>query len=994
MNNTTYLQQRGVTKAAQMMDIQPARYYDGTPGLAIPVQDEGGARVRFRAFDQTTDGHKTKWFGQRNSYTPKYYYHHQIAAHIRDHDGHLIIAAGEFDLLTFIQVSHCNVIAFASENSIPRDLAEQCRAWGVQTVSYWPDNDAAGLKSARRIHDTLTEAGIAVNAFDLSELVGPGGDTNDLWQALAFDETCFLDALNACPLANLPAPPQKKTTPSSNWRDFINDDFPPDFVAEVVRVLEGQPGYKKVGDNIMCSSPLRQDETPSFSFSLEKLCWLDFGTGDSGGIVALGQQLGIDIRDYQPRRWTPEPSRPDLSAPVIPDQPIDFTPDTIATARYCSDLDLSAATLTIRSPLNTGKTEAIIRTIKARRLPRVLFVTHLQSLTENLVKRLRTSGLNFELYKEARNPYSTGLGGVDKLVCTLDSLHKLKDARPYDLIVFDEAEQGIRHLWGGTMDGQAAAEAYTVLCDLTRRAGQVILLDAHMTDQTADWLAGLRGNVHRLHNAYRHDWGDLTGYFNEAALIDRAEAVTRQDQGPVVITTSSRKAARVFHAHFARLYGDRVRSVHGWNSQHKSNRDFIAHLDERLAGLRVLITSPSVGTGVDIQTPVAGVFGHFPGIHLKPTDMLQQMARFRNADERGVFIPLAERNGLLTDPAALLARERYRVSHTARLADFHRHGITAASPVQGEITRLWAAFQAASNRQLVHAALSFYALAQAEGFTLEFDNHEAPATTKALKQSRQALQAADDMLRLTLDPLDRDELDDRRERGIIQERDYLAFDRWCIENITGQRIDPELLDDYRTRNQRLSLIRFTDFTVGEKVSQQRDRDQAHELPFKRTHHAAAQRLFRGMVQAVFGKIGLDSTEQIPAAELEARLTDFIDEHREDIRQYLDGGREDYSSGIIATFRRVLRRFGLTLAYKVGGRDEQGRRRMVYWLDGDRLAVMRERAAIRQAMLVANVVESPDYSQDYYQPAGQVVLDRPKPPENPSDPPAWMAEIEF
>jgi len=101
--------------------------------------------------------------------------------------------------------------------------------------------------------------------------------------------------LKSAPLATLPQSEHKPVKPYTV--DFDRDSFPPDFVRDVIRVIENQPKAKKQGDWINCCSPLREDKNASFGFNVKTLAWHDFN-GDSGGIIKLGQQLGIDIADY------------------------------------------------------------------------------------------------------------------------------------------------------------------------------------------------------------------------------------------------------------------------------------------------------------------------------------------------------------------------------------------------------------------------------------------------------------------------------------------------------------------------------------------------------------------------------------------------------------------------------------------------------------------------------------------------------------------------
>ena len=279
----SYLAQRGVERAAHGMGWIPSAWYDGIPGYDIPVQDAGGRRTRFRCADKKIilDGHKTKtaWKGKAGSYTPKYYHHPAIAQHIAKADGTLIIASGEFDLLTFGQIGSWNVVGFTSENSIPHDLGTQLLAWGVNHVEYWPDNDEAGRLSGRSIIDTLADTGITVNVYSLADHVGQSGDTNDLWQSCSYDQTAFWAALKACPLDDLP--PSKRKPKSSPAIRFDRDDIPEDFIRDVIRAVEALPGarYHRGNTELRFPAQWREDRRPSVDLNIAKLQWIESGHG-------------------------------------------------------------------------------------------------------------------------------------------------------------------------------------------------------------------------------------------------------------------------------------------------------------------------------------------------------------------------------------------------------------------------------------------------------------------------------------------------------------------------------------------------------------------------------------------------------------------------------------------------------------------------------------------------------------------------------------------
>jgi hypothetical protein len=283
-----YLAMRGVADAASAMGVETCRVH-GRDGLRFLVRDAGGSRYRFRNI--TSDGPKTYWL--EGDYTPKYFYHTgRILEAIQQDDGRLYIASGEFDLLTFHAAGAYNVIAFASENSVPANFADVLQNIGVSRVEYWPDVDTAGLLSGRKVQDAATSAGIACNVYDLSPYVDKRGDTNDLWQAAKFDANWFWRSLRNCPLTTLPV--------INRNRKFTADNFSVDESLEPVRraiaaSLLREPKAKRNRDEIICCSPFRQDRNPSFSWNVELGTGIDFGTGEGYSTKQLADYYNIDI---------------------------------------------------------------------------------------------------------------------------------------------------------------------------------------------------------------------------------------------------------------------------------------------------------------------------------------------------------------------------------------------------------------------------------------------------------------------------------------------------------------------------------------------------------------------------------------------------------------------------------------------------------------------------------------------------------------------------
>jgi len=928
------------------------------PALEFPT----ATGPRWRAIDGKSGwkyispkGYQRCWYGL------------DTALAIAEQTGHpLVMVNGEAG--TVVAQYHCipAICMTGGEAArIPDELLAELQAQYNGEIIIALDCDTTGRKGAVQRAGQIAAASYNVRAVDLQ--LGDKGDIADF---------CKLNGYKAAGrLENLPIIEPEKPKPTFQRRETkapasasqVNWDEERRYwwLKVVLPAIEQRTSARR-GKHFRCINPHHNDNDPSARISPDK---------DSDGLYVctcgahsretVASWLGMDFMGW----WTaerkpllPKVEKQQKQKPVNEERPWPpklppvklntFTPDQTVQARYVSDIDLSARTLALKSPLNTGKTTAQIEHIKRHKPSRVLFLTYLQSLVGNITERLNASDIErkFESYLDI--PSNFNLGAIDYLVCSLNSIHRLQGAEAYDLVVIDEAEQTVRALWDGTLDGEESLIALATLKDTVSRAGQVIALDAHMSDQTANVLESIRGGCTKIENTYFHQWGDLVMYREEAALIAAAEACADKDTGCVVITTGSRAAARRYRRYFEQRYGvESVRLVYGWNSAAHDVRAFLRNINETLPTLRVFICSPTVGTGVDVQAKVAGVFGHFSGGHLAATDILQQIARYRNATQRGMFIDHKQRSGLIIDPDQLLGRERAKVRRTATLAEFAKYGTVNVSDLQGEITKLWASFTAATNRQKVNVLAYFVALAEQEGFSIRWSTTEAPAMKGKLKANAQALRGEDDQKILTLAPVSRIDLDNLRMSGELAEDDFLGYERWKIEDTTGQEISEELLAAFGKQQNRAALRRFTDYLSSIEFVRQKDRENVRVLPFQRGHHVANRLLFENALQAVFGDKGLTSTEVIEASELEHRAAPFIQANTAEIRQLDrdDKGRTILSEKPIAMYRRLLKRFGVHLSSKQV-RLPNGERGMVYWLDQSQIVVFIEHARRRMAYL--------------------------------------------
>ncbi|MBZ0285705.1 MAG: hypothetical protein K8L97_33560 [Anaerolineae bacterium] len=842
------------------------------------------------------------------------------------------------------------------------------------------DCDPAGRYGASKRARQLIDAGRAVTAVDLQ--LGDKGDIADFCKLHGLDSAARLLTLPVIPPAE-PKPifkPRESAAPASDGAINWEAERAYWWLQVVIPAIE-QRSTARRGKHFQCINPAHDDRNPSARISTQRdpdglyIC-----TCGAPSRETVAGWLGLDFKEWfkaehapllpkstrqrrqgvdyvndalrngkQTQGENPRPWPPQLT-PVTLEKP--SATQTVSERYLSTTVDIPDGDLAIRSPLGSGKTRWVIDEINQHQPRRVLYLTYLQALTENAAERLNkgVSGTPFEHYLSIPSDYS--LGSIDRLVVSLNSLYRCAGADSYDLVVIDEIEQVIPALWDGTMKADEPARAYRALVDTLKTAKQVVVLDAHLSRESIGFLQGIERAPLMIENTRRPARPALRLHQYESSLIDSARRCADQNPDlPIVITTTSRKAARKFRRLFTRLFGETaVRLIYGWNSHERESRDFLKRINEELPKLRVLIASPTVGTGVDVTCAIAGVFGYFPGQHLPPTAMMQQIARYRNARTFAAMVPHAERHAP-ESAEDLLELTRYKIRQTRKLAGIEQD----INLAQAELTRLWASYTAQHNRLTNRPLATFAALAEAEGFSLEWVAGRAESTQSDLKAANEQQQAIDDNLTLTLDPISQEDFEIRRVSGKLLENDHLAHLRWKIEDVTGQDMSADLLERYRSSGNRAALIRLTTYLHGGQIDAARvDRLETNKLPFKRSFSTLQIAFFDGLVKAAFGRDGLSSTEEIPADELAGRVTPYLDANRQTIRA-LDNDRLDLSESPIALFRRMLKRFSISLKYRRARCD--GKLTYTYFIDQESLGVKLADAAKRWAALQKRLFQS-------------------------------------
>ena len=349
-------------------------------------------------------------------------------------------------------------------------------------------------------------------------------------------------------------------------------------------------------------------------------------------IVEAALTLEKFIRDIRPKNWG-------LSSK--------YPANLKVNERYLSNAVKhlpDSGLVVLWSGMGTGKTELLVKYLKRYFEERFLNIGHRVNLLQNLAKRLET-----DMYSEISLGH---LAKAKRLSITLDSLYKIKtEYNQYGCVFIDEACQNLTHLLHSKTCKEHREEIFKVLEYFVSTAKLVVLADAHMDDLTVDFFRQMRpeGEVpFIIHNEYQP--GDREVYLyngnDSSALVEKIMTAMMLNLKIMVVSDSKafiKKIELMLTSDLGKkveIQSDeendssaqklRVWSIHGDNSGSEENRVFIKDISSTVNDIDILLTSPSLGTGVDIKGDrFEAVFGAFHATSQSATECGQQLHRFR-----------------------------------------------------------------------------------------------------------------------------------------------------------------------------------------------------------------------------------------------------------------------------------------------------------------------------------------------------------------------------
>lgn len=457
---------------------------------------------------------------------------------------------------------------------------------------------------------------------------------------------------------------------------------------------------------------------------------------------------------WERRYWAERKIRPTRSG---------LRPSELAEALQQTTADVVG----VRFPKGAGKTAAAQQALALR--AQVLAITHRRSLGAAMASRLVLVWRNDTDSAQGRTFDGDGncWEGLPPRYCLcVDSLLAV---RPEDyagaVVVLDEAEQVLAHLLTSATCRQNRGLLIQRLQQIVRLAGQVIAMDADLSDSTLAWLQqakagptrscawGPAAEVALLVGAgpqqswpvhwYEQGRPDET----QAALLEAAAA------GPVFVTTDSRERAAALHGllehHLPQAQGLLISSD---TTSQPEMQDWLSNLTsiEALAAgaIRWVVASPSISSGLSIEHQYfRSVWGFYGAGTFDDGEALQALSRCRQPVPRHVWVapvvrpaqpPLSP--GWWPQQVEADLRRRWNGQAALLRQQLQPDLLLAEDPAEAaeqaqQAAALWAELQSRRNYSLAHLRPFVKARLKAEGHTIR------PTITELVAHDAAELQA-------------------------------------------------------------------------------------------------------------------------------------------------------------------------------------------------------------------------------------------------------------
>ena len=583
-------------------------------------------------------------------------------------------------------------------------------------------------------------------------------------------------------------------------------------------------------------------------------------------------------------------------------------------ARHLDPVDsfsaLHARVTGIRSPTGTGKNHHLRPAI--RRLlaegGRIVTIAHRRSLT-----RSQSGTWGLPCYLDSTSAQIEG----STTVC-LDSVHRVAGG-PVDVVVIDEVEQVIRHMYSSTIRSRGqVGVVFSALRDLLRRAAKIVVMDADL-GPLAIWavrvLLGEEAAEELIVNTWRPS-GTIR-VRSPSGMQSDILADVKAGHALWIYCTSRRAAER--YDHMIRALGVDVLLVHSGTTGTVAVQACMED-PSLFRGHQVVIATPSVGTGVSVDdVDHWRVYGDCTsGAGPIAPDAKQGLMRVRHPIETTICVH-GRTQYEPTNPEVVLADLLVQSERTKRLLvgqtwapkyQLDKDAPVELHPADLDITRIQAevmAVEAKLGNQLHDVEIrdedgnvtetrrgSLLAHLEEVGYTLDIIPDEITLDIKALEEERTAAKVAVDAAWVeavvSAPNATIGEIQALEDAGAATPEAEATLAKAKIEEFYEADIDPELVarDDHgRRRGQCRSAVHILAWQRGEGQSVLRlDRLDSRVGVSAQLRHQGRKAALAAGLWSLFGITDLEKDAQSGAVLKDPGNIGSIEQLRTEAKRYL------------------------------------------------------------------------------------------------------------
>ena len=278
--------------------------------------------------------------------------------------------------------------------------------------------------------------------------------------------------------------------------------------------------------------------------------------------------------------------------------------------------DKTIKSLAIKSVYATGKTVLLQELVKRRAFKRILWVTHRQTLTNDIFGNFHELG--FKSYLDDK-----GSGKVlssDRLICQIESLKKIpgdvskvegilvNHPPKYDLVILDESESTLFHFLSPTIKEPRAT--FNLFLDIINKSKKVIAMDGDFFNRSYDFLKEvgkyitppsmhdeLDKSLLVIENTYKYEGVDML--FTDSAEYFYKKIEQEVDEGKNVAICSM--SSKVAEEYYERLSKKGIKCLLHTSKTDDILKGRLKNVNEYWSQYQVVIFSPCIDAGVSFS---------------------------------------------------------------------------------------------------------------------------------------------------------------------------------------------------------------------------------------------------------------------------------------------------------------------------------------------------------------------------------------------------------